>query len=142
MTKLLSHSARVLLVRLFFVILAVSALYGIYDNREFLLRSPFYFLAIFEFVFAVLLFYFAALYPTLEKTRQRFAEYILLAYWLYVVIFNATGSALFALNLGLQNAASATPYSVAGFIAAEVVNLILLPSIAFAIVWLFVRSLR
>ena len=142
MNALLSRPARVLLVRIFCVLIAVSALYGIYDNRDFLLRFPFYLLAGIDLLFASAFGYIAYTLSTIPKKHLTRVVYVLSGYWLYSTSVSLASAYFYAVNLGLGNVAQSAGVSESQYIVTELVHFAVLPALVFGLIALTVRSLR
>lgn len=131
----LSRPARLFLVRGLFAVLALGALYGIWDNREFITRYPFYILAVVDLGLAVLFGYLAATFP--QQKCKKFLLPALIAYGVFIVGLNLISSWLHASALGFANVAAAESLTVPLYIFQEVLYLAILPVIVvIAMVWM------
>lgn len=133
----LSKDARLLLIRSFFFVLALGALYGVYDNREFLIRFPFYFLVTADIAFAGIFLYLVYYLPSLIRSKRQIIMYILGIFWVYTAIVSLASSALYAFNVGIFYVALESGKSIPQYIASEIIYLALLPALVFGfIIWL------
>ena len=137
----LSHAARLLLLRGFFFVLALAALYGVWANRMFVSSPEFLLLAVADITFAVLFLYLAAVLPKRIHSQRRLVLWIVGASWLYIVVGNAVGTTLYSKQLGLASVAANAGYTVPLYIASEILYLIVLPTVAFFVVWQLARRL-
>ena len=129
-------------MRLFFVVFAVGSLYGIYDNREFLTKFPFYLLALADAAFAVAFFYFFFTFNKLGKVRSKISVLSVLAYGTYVVVVNLAGFWFYASNLGVANIATEVGLSSSAYMAQQILYLGIAPAAAFIAMALLVRRIR
>ena len=136
----LSRSAQTLLIRLFFVVFAVGALYSVYDNYMFLLKFPFGLLAVIDIAFATVFFYLAYNFKKLPKKIAKLPLQTTLAYWEYVVLFTVGGVVLHAYYIGIGNAAQSLGYGVPAYIAWQAVYSVLLPSAVFGFITLLIKK--
>lgn len=131
----LSKPARVLVIRGLFAVLALGSLYGIWDNREFLLRFPFYLLETADFFLAVVFAYLAVTFP--RPQCKKFLMPGLIIYGIFIVVVNLVSSWLHASALGFANVAAADSLTVPLYIFQEVLYLAILPLVAVgAMVWM------
>ena len=136
----LSPSALSLLLRGFFFVLAVGSFYGVWDNREYFLRTPFYVIAFIDLFFGILFLYFGVFYSSLRKTHKKLLVYGLLGMWLYTVVAGALSAFIHAKALGFSEAAATAGYEVIPFIFSEALYAVILPSIAFGILVYFLKK--
>jgi len=134
----LSKDARVLLVRVFLIVMAAGSLYGVYDNQEFLARFPFYLSAAADVLFAGIFLYFAYFLPTfITRTNRKILMVALAAFWVYTTAVSLSSSALYAFNLGIFYVALEAGKSIPVYIASEVIYLAILPALVFGfVIWL------
>lgn len=138
----LGRDARVLLLRLFFAILAISALYGLYDNRAFLIRFPFHLLAGVDLLFIGVFGFLAYNFKRIPKKSYKLALYALISYWFYSVAWTLISAAYYAINLGIGNVSQAVDMSVPQYIATEILYFGILPSAVYVFMWWVLRSVR
>lgn len=136
----LSRGAQILLVRLFFIVIATGALYGIWDNHEFLTRFPFYLIALADALFAVIFIYLAIIFPQPASFSKKLPQYSLVAYWLYSVTTNTISIIFYTYQIGLEHAAQNAQSSVVFYILSEAVYILVLPSIVFALIFIAVQK--
>lgn len=141
MTLGLSRPSRLLLVRGFFFVLSLAAIYGIWENRMFINDMAFLALTVTDAVFAVLFLYLVVQLPKVITTKRLFVERVLGAAWLFVIVANVIGSIMHATQLGLEKIAANAGYSPMLYIASEALYLVVLPTVAFYIILHLVKNL-
>lgn len=141
MLRNLSRSARILLARGFFFVMSLGAFYGAWQNRAFITAVTFLFIVIADILFGLLFAYFSLLSPKLLAHKKRLVTGALTLAWLYIVGGNVIGSTLHAQQVGLSKAAASAGFTIPLYLASELLYLVILPSIAIAIIWYFVGSL-
>ncbi|QSH39508.1 hypothetical protein JXR01_00645 [Candidatus Kaiserbacteria bacterium] len=136
----LSRSATNLLIRGLFLVFALGSLYGIWDNYEFFLLSPFYFTAFIDLSFAILFLYFVFSFKSVASKTPRYLTYGMLALWAYTVLSGIIGSIVHTQALGLPEAARMAGYTETTFILSELLYVIILPSIVFLLILRLLRK--
>lgn len=120
---------------------ALGSLYGIWDNREFFLLSPFYFIAFIDFSFAILFLYFVFSFKSVVNETPQYLLYGILAFWAYTISAGIIGSIVRSQSIGLiETARIAGGYTVPTFILSELLYVVLLPSIMFLFILYFLRT--
>jgi hypothetical protein len=138
----LSHSARVLLLRGFFIVFAIAGLAGVVQNKMFLHIPIFTLQAAADIAFAGAFVYLAWKLPSLLFDKKNIVLAVLGSATAYVVVANAFSLWLYVQALGLTEAAERTGDTIAMFLASQFVILVLAPVGVSAFLWLVVRTLR
>ena len=134
MSFTLSASAQHLLLRGFFLLLALGAFYSVWDNREFFLRFPFYFTAFIDIAFGFAFLFFALLLPRFLEQHYRVVWYGVLLMWVYTLLTNSISVIIFVQAIGLADAATMAGFTIPLFVASEILYALVLPSLAFGVV--------
>lgn len=134
MSLALSTSAQHLLLRGFFLLLALGAFYSVWDNREFFLRFPFYLTAFTDIAFAFAFLFFSVLLPRFLEQYYRIVWYGVLLMWVYTLLTNSISVIIFVQAIGLADAATMAGFTIPLFVASEILYALVLPSLAFGVV--------
>ena len=140
MKKILSHDALIFTIRLLLAVLALGAMFGVYDNREFITRFPFLILALIDGAFAGLFLYGFIRFRTLSNKAHMLLSHSVLAYTIYTFTVSMTSLWLYIENLGAENIATAFNMSVPMYITQQIIYLGLAPSAALICVWWLMRK--
>ncbi len=139
----LSPSAQRLLIRGFFVVIALGSWYGVYDNREFFLRFPFYLIAVIDIAFGLILLYFAVLLRSLLQTHRTTVLLGTAAMGLYTIGAGIVGSIFFLRAVGLERAVELSDYSSTSlYVTSELLYALVLPAIVFGVILWMLRGER
>ncbi len=139
----LSRSAQHLLIRGFFLVLALGSFYGVWDNRDFFLRPPFYIIMLIDFSLGVHFLVFGIFYNRLRAKYAHLFTHGVLFMWAYTIFMGIAGTVVHARALGLTEAVRMSGYATTTeFVLANALYSVVLPSIVFGVVLWVLHKMR